>query len=146
VDHLGLSGVVELRGFVAHDELAHVWSQVHALVQPSRFGVDGDTEGGHPTVILEAQAHGVPVLASTHADIPMVVEHGRSGLLSPEGDAEALGRHIVQIDRDRASIARMGRAGHAHAVAHHRREVVLASREEVYDVAIARVSGRRRPP
>ncbi|NIP81231.1 MAG: glycosyltransferase, partial [Gemmatimonadetes bacterium] len=50
---------------------------------------NGDGEGGAPTTLLEAQAVGLPVVASRHADIPWVVAP-EAGLLAPEEDPEAL--------------------------------------------------------
>ena len=43
-----------------------------------------NTEGGAPVAILEAQATGLPVISSYHADIPEVVVDGKSALLAPE--------------------------------------------------------------
>ena len=136
---------MEMPGFLEHEAVDRIWGDVHALIQPSRLAADGDTEGGHPTVLLEAQARAVMVLASNHADIPMVVEHGVSGLLSPEGDSVALGRHIVQIDQDRPSISRMGNAGREKVIRNHRADVIREARERVYDKAIATSSRRRQP-
>ena len=50
---------------------------------------NGDSEGGAPTTILDAQAVGTVVVGSTHADIPFLVEDGRTGFLAP---AEATSR------------------------------------------------------
>ena len=46
---------------------------------------NGDTEGGAPTTILDAQAVGTIVVGSTHADIPFLVEDGVTGFLADEG-------------------------------------------------------------
>ncbi len=43
---------------------------------------------------LEAQASGLSVVACNTAGVPAVVEQGRGGLLSPEGDAEALAQSL----------------------------------------------------
>ena len=60
------------------------------LIQPSCYSSQRDCEGGAPVVLLDAQATGMPVIATRHCDIPEEVLHGESGLLSPERDAEAL--------------------------------------------------------
>ena len=52
------------------------------LVAPSKVAPSGDKEGT-PTVILEAMASGLPVLATRHAGIPEMVEDGREGCSSP---------------------------------------------------------------
>ena len=50
-----------------------VMQRASVCIQPSRTATDGDTEGGAPTVLLEMQAMGIPVVATRHADIPQVV-------------------------------------------------------------------------
>jgi colanic acid/amylovoran biosynthesis glycosyltransferase len=45
-------------------------------------------------VLLDAQATGLPIISTTHCDIPEEVVHGRTGLLTPESDAEALAGSI----------------------------------------------------
>ena len=50
---------------------------------------DGDAEG-LPSVIAEAMAQACPVIGSAEGGIAEVVQHGRTGLLVPPGDAAAL--------------------------------------------------------
>jgi hypothetical protein len=56
--------------------------------------LNGDTEGGAPVAILEAQATGLPVISSYHADIPEAVVGGKSALLAPERDVGARAQHL----------------------------------------------------
>ena len=49
---------------------------------------------------LEAMASGVPVVASDIGGIPEVVNHGRSGILAPVGDVEAMAAAALQILSD----------------------------------------------
>jgi glycosyltransferase involved in cell wall biosynthesis len=62
-------------------------------------------------VFLEAMAMRKPVVALDNGGTPEVVEHGRSGLLAPEGDVGAMTAHIVALLRDPARRARMGEYG-----------------------------------
>jgi glycosyltransferase involved in cell wall biosynthesis len=48
-------------------------------------------------VYLEAQTQGVPVIASKSMGVPLVVKHGISGLLSPEGDTKALTENLAAL-------------------------------------------------
>lgn len=80
------------------------WTKRHSFlrsfqvfIHPSCYAEDKDCEGGAPVVLLDAQATGLPVIATTHCDIPMEVVHGSTGLLSPEKDISGLADHIRQF-------------------------------------------------
>ena len=66
----------------------------HVFIHPSVHASDGDCEGGAPVVLLDAQATGMPVIATTHCDIPEEVVHGQTGLLCPERDEASLAEMI----------------------------------------------------
>ena len=68
---------------------------------------------------LEAQAAGLPVVAGDRPGLRGIVDTGATGLLVPEGDADAFAdamRHVLTDDADRA---RMAAAARAHVLAHH---------------------------
>jgi glycosyltransferase involved in cell wall biosynthesis len=65
---------------------------------------------GVPTVILEALAMGLPVVATRVAGVPDIVEHGTNGLLAPPRDHEGLAREVVSLLDDDDRRARFGRA------------------------------------
>jgi glycosyltransferase involved in cell wall biosynthesis len=62
-------------------------------------------------VFLEAMAMQRPVVAVDNGGTPEVVEHGRSGLLSPAQDIDALARNILTLVKDGELRARMGAYG-----------------------------------
>jgi glycosyltransferase involved in cell wall biosynthesis len=64
-------------------------------------------------VYLEALAMKRPVVAVNNGGTPEVVEHGRSGLLSPPWDVPALAANIVTLLQDRELRLRMGEYGRA---------------------------------
>jgi len=66
------------------------------LAVPSRAAEGGDSEG-LPTVIMEAMAIGVPVVATRHAGIPEIVSDRVTGLLVPEADPHALAQAILAV-------------------------------------------------
>lgn len=91
---------VHFLGFVAGTEL---YAQADVVAVPS---VWHEPLG---RVALEAAAHGLPVVASRTAGLQEVVEHRRTGLLVPPGDASALRAALVELlDPDRR--ARLGAA------------------------------------
>src|SRR5262249_48251746 len=49
---------------------------------------------GIPLTVIEAMAAGVPVVSTGVGGIPEVVEEGRTGMLAPAGDAEALAAKV----------------------------------------------------
>jgi glycosyltransferase involved in cell wall biosynthesis len=62
-------------------------------------------------VALEAQACGTPVVAAAGGGFPEVVEHGRTGWLTPPGDPVQLARALGRVLADSALRERMGVAG-----------------------------------
>jgi len=73
----------------------------HVFIHPSCYSATRDCEGGAPIVLLDAQATGMPVIATTHCDIPDEVIHNETGLLTPERDVEGLVdsiRYFYELD------------------------------------------------
>jgi glycosyltransferase involved in cell wall biosynthesis len=68
---------------------------------------------GLGTSLLDAMACGTPIVATTAGGMPEVVADGRTGLLVPVRDHEAMAGAIVRLLRDEALRARMGAAGEA---------------------------------
>ena len=93
-----LHPVVRWLDFLPHRELPAFLTQFDVFIQPSHYTPNRDCEGG-PVSVLEAQATGMPVIATTHFDIPSEVLHERTGLLAPERDAYQLARHIERFYR-----------------------------------------------
>jgi glycosyltransferase involved in cell wall biosynthesis len=62
-----------------------------------------------PYALLEAMAMGVPVVGTTVAGVPDVIEGGRSGLLVPPQDVSSLRDAIQALLTDRALREEMGR-------------------------------------
>lgn len=109
---LGLDDVVDMPGFVSHDHLAEMLDTHDMMVVPSVVHPSGDRDG-IPNVIMEALAHRLPVVATDVCGIPEVIRHGRTGLVVPQRDAQALAQAIrdMTTDRDRAmAMAEEGRA------------------------------------
>ncbi len=128
----GLNGRVEWGGYITPADLIGVLDKHDILLQPSRTARDGDGEGGAPTVLLEAQACGLPIVSTLHDDIPYVVPQGKSGLLSPEGDIPALSRNLLEILQYSDRWAEMGRAGREHILTAHDVNREIETVEAIY--------------
>lgn len=98
---LGVADQVTFTGSLAHDRVVDLYRRAAVVVTPSVVSSDGRREG-IPTVLLEAMACGVPVVASDLTGIPELVEHGVTGLLTPPGDPEAIARAVETLLDDPA--------------------------------------------
>jgi colanic acid/amylovoran biosynthesis glycosyltransferase len=101
-------------GYQPHDVFLREAAASHLFVSPSVVAADGDTEGGAPVTIIEAQATGLPILATTHADIPEVTLPGKSAFLVGERDVDALEERLGFMIDHPELWAEMGMAGRAH--------------------------------
>jgi glycosyltransferase involved in cell wall biosynthesis len=94
-------------------------------------------------VALEAMERGRPVVASDVGGLPEIVEHGRTGLLVPSGDADALAEALVAVAGDSARAAMMGAAGRERALAEFSQERCTDRIEAIYGAALAAAGARR---
>src|SRR3712207_9168479 len=84
---------VYLSGFVEHTAVPAVLASLDVLVLPSAYEEMG-------SVLTEALASGLPVVASDVGGIPEVVHHGVTGLLVPPGDVDALAAALDRLAAD----------------------------------------------
>jgi glycosyltransferase involved in cell wall biosynthesis len=92
-DELGLSSRVTFHGYVDEAALPEVFPTFDVLAVPS-LPVSGWLEQ-FGRVVVEAQASGVPVVASASGALPDVV--GQAGILAPPGDPMALAAALVRM-------------------------------------------------
>ncbi|WP_428564395.1 MAG: glycosyltransferase family 4 protein [Solidesulfovibrio sp. DCME] len=112
----GLRARVFLPGFVSHDRMAELYAASDIFVMPSVVHPSGDRDG-IPNVIMEALAHGIPVVATDVCGIPEVVEDGLTGRLVRQRDPEALADAIMDLAGDRGRAVAMAEAGQARVAA-----------------------------
>lgn len=110
VSAVGISGSVEFKGVQSPEDIRKIMEQSIAFVQHSVTAADGDSEGT-PVAVLEAQAAGLPVVATEHAGIPDVVVHNQTGLLSKERDVETMANNILSILQEDGLAQRLGTIG-----------------------------------
>ncbi len=104
---LGLGDRIHLAGHSPHDGILPYLRTSRAFVQHSVTAHNGDSEGT-PVAILEAMASGLPVIATRHAGIPDVVEHGVHGLLCDELDITTMAASMERLLSDPMLAATMG--------------------------------------
>jgi len=109
--NLDLTKKIVWLGMQPHKRVIEEIQLCDILVQPSVTATNGDSEGGAPTIILEAQACGVPVVSTTHADIPYITCPNESALLSPERDVEKLTGNLCYLFENPEHWHKMGHVG-----------------------------------
>jgi colanic acid/amylovoran biosynthesis glycosyltransferase len=93
IDRLGLGKFIELTGPKAQPEIVDLLAQSNLFVFPAVEDGSGDRDN-LPTVIIEAMASGLPVVATGLGGIGEIVTHQANGLIVPEGDVDALATAI----------------------------------------------------
>ncbi|HEU0008342.1 MAG TPA: glycosyltransferase [Verrucomicrobiae bacterium] len=107
---LGLEMNVEFMGAQGREEVIAAYAQSDLFVLPSVVASDGSTET-QGVVLIEAQAMGLPVVASRVGGIPDSLTDGVSGFLVPERDSEALAWKLAELIERRESWPEIGMAG-----------------------------------
>ena len=104
---LGVEGQVHWLGFQANP--------YPFLRAADCFALSSDHEG-LPNAVIEAMACGTPVVSTRCPYGPEeLIDDGISGLLTPVGDAAALGSALEALFRDRERAGRLGRAARERA-------------------------------
>ena len=85
--------------------------------------------------LLGAQAAGLPVVAGRTRGVPEIVADGRTGILTPEGDAEAFARAVARLLDDPRARAAMGRAAAERAATRHGMDAAMATLKGALDLA-----------
>ncbi|MBV9947335.1 MAG: glycosyltransferase family 4 protein [Myxococcales bacterium] len=119
----GLGGRAVFHGSLADPR--PVVARAHAALCASR------TEG-LGIALLEAMAMGRPVVGFAVGGVPEIVEDGRTGLLAPPGDVEALAARMRDAAREPDRLGALGAAARATVVARHSSRAMRAAYAEVY--------------
>lgn len=134
-----MSDYVRMLGFLTYDEYLEEMQKADIFIHPSITASNGDMEGGAPTTILEAQASGMPVVSSNHADIPNIVVPGKSALLSEEKDYENIAENIVYLLENQEIWEQMGSIGRDFVESYHDVENEVKALEDKYSLFVSSV-------
>ncbi len=105
---------VSLPGPLARGELIRRLPKAAVVAVPRLVGKDGNRDG-LPTVIPEAMACGVPVVATWVTGIPEAVENGGTGRVLEPGRPEALAAALAELLANPGLRRSMGAAGRKRA-------------------------------
>jgi glycosyltransferase involved in cell wall biosynthesis len=104
VSKLGLEGAVEIVGYVNREEKANLYRRAQVVVNPS-------AKEGWGLTVIEANACATPVVAADSQGLRDSVVDGKTGLLYPHSDTDAMARAIVRLLKDKELRTRLGQNG-----------------------------------
>lgn len=112
-------------GWLPAEELAEYYGRASLLISPSWFETFG-------LVVLEAMHHGLPIAATRAGGVAELIDHERTGLLSPPRDVPALVDNAVALVTDPTRASRLGAAAAATVRARHLWRHIIPRMVEVY--------------
>lgn len=99
IAELGLKPITQWLGTQPHDVVLDHYRRADLFLLGCEIARNGDRDG-IPNVLLESMAIGVPVVATQISAIPELVEDGKTGLLVPPGQPEALAGAVERLLTD----------------------------------------------
>ncbi|MBD3179710.1 MAG: glycosyltransferase [Candidatus Latescibacteria bacterium] len=104
VSELELEDTVRFKGYIDFDELVDYLNRAHLLVNPS-------PKEGWGLTVVEANACGMPVVASDSPGLRDSVIHGETGFLVPHGDETSFADRIIELIEDGRTWQKLSRGG-----------------------------------
>ena len=137
-ERFGGEGPVRFEGYAPRSDLVRGVAGSRAVVFPSEW------YESYPITIVEAMAHGKPVIASDLGSIPSIVRHEVNGLLFRPGDWEDLAEKITRLWQDDDLQGRLESGARAIYEAEMSSEENYKQLIRIYEKAIVARGGRRR--
>lgn len=131
LDEAGLAGLAWLPG--ERQDVAGWMRGLDCFVLPS-------LAEGISNTILEAMACGLPVIATAVGGNTELVEEGRTGLLVPPADPQALALRIIELADDTERSRNLGRAGRLAAEQRFALSVMVSGYQALYDELLGAAS------
>jgi len=104
VADLNLTGV-NFTGVASRQEIGNYYDQADIFINASWLD-------NMPLSVIEAFVAGTPVVTTSPECMPYLVQHERTGLLSPVGDEKALAANVIRLLRDPPLAARLAQNAH----------------------------------
>lgn len=95
-----LEGKVAFLGAKTHEELKTIYASADIFAVPS-ITIGHGVQEGCPTVLMEAMASGLAIVASDSGGIASVIHHMQNGLLCKEKDSVELAQSINKLIADK---------------------------------------------
>ncbi len=132
VSRIGLTSRVKFLGFLDYSSYLEEFRSADFFIAPSKTSTYGETEGGAPTTIIEAQARGLPVVATKHADIPFILPKGYP-YLAQENNPKSLASTVLRLIEDKKRWNTISRENRSFVKKYHDISVTIDTLEEYYD-------------
>ena len=117
---------VVFTGSLYGQKLNQMFKQSNVFVLPSLNESFGK-------VLIEAMAHGTPVIGTNVGGIPDVVTHGKEGFLVPPGDTAQLAKSIIRILENNSLANSLGKAGFEKVKANYLWSKQVSATNEVFE-------------
>jgi glycosyltransferase involved in cell wall biosynthesis len=121
---LGIAHRVRFLGY--RSDVADLFQAIDLFALTSKFEPFG-------IAILEAKAHGVPIIASAVNEIPDILSHGHSGRLFEPASAEGFSQALLELIQDPAGTRSMAAAAYREAQVRHGLQAMIDTYQRLYD-------------
>jgi len=129
VKRLGLEECTEFLG--TQKDIPGILSHLNALVLATT------TQEAFGRVIVEAQACGVPVVATAVGGVIDIIEDGKTGLIVPPADPQAMADAVIKIMEDKSLASKMAEAAYKKVLEKYGVDLMVERTLEVYQEACA---------
>jgi len=128
--NLGLDDVVDQPGWTDPSEVVNWFTAADVVAVPSWFEAQGLS-------VMEAQAAGAAVVATSVGGIPDAIEDGRTGILVAPRDPEALASAVISLLDDPPRAAAIGQRAAEQARQRFSRQATARAFESLYNRVLA---------
>lgn len=132
----GIAERVQFLGALPRHEVLEQLRRHHVFLFPCTKVAAGDEEG-QGIVLQEAQACGLPIVATRHGGIPESVDEGHSALIVAD-DPQAVSEGLRALVADAARWPEMSAAGRAYVERHFRHSLHMSRLESLYGEVLQR--------
>ncbi len=132
---LGLSGRVEMPGWLGADEARALCARADILALPSHAE-------GLAMAVLEGLSHGLAVVTTRVGAHEEVISDGKNGVFVPVGDKDALAAALAKLVTDPDARSRLSAGARAHYLNHFSMKAYMRSMEKLYETISAQPQAR----
>lgn len=103
-EELGIADKCEFRGWVSGEDKEDLFSMAGIYCLPSK-------NEGMPMSVMEAMAHGLPVITTAVGGVPQLIDNGVDGLLMDVDDVDQLSKLLFTLEDSPEQRTKLGLAG-----------------------------------